>query len=213
MKTKSNKPVNRTASIINRSKLLVLSDSESDGDQDMSTFDKRCSKHIRLSKQKIAMNWRIKSSGYSKMLAKGKRKRNSTQELLTLSNVAPSTSVCSLTNIFAPGPSGLQGEQRQNIKPDSMDIECDQFEETEEDSDLSDESPTECNFDGDDEQSDFYDSSSVIPPSRCRNRIYCHTRPKLEFKIPTNPSNPFWSVTDLEPHQSINLWKRRRPLH
>ena len=226
MKAKNNKPVNRTASIINRSKMLMLSDSESEPDEEMSGDKRngRSSKHLRLAKQKSPMcvpNWRMAQSSYSKMFAKGKRKRNSASETVVISSA---TAAANSNNIFAAGPSGLQSI----TKLDSMDIECgDQFDQESsddddasdddcDDSELSDESTTECNFDGDDEQSDFYDANThTHPPHRYRNRIYCHSRPKLEFKIPSNPSNPFWSVVDLEPHhsQAMNLWKRRRPLH
>lgn len=222
VKTKSIKPVNRTASIINRSKLLMLdSDSESEDDEMGSVDKKRCSKHIRVSKQKTAPNGTWRSSGhihnatYSKVLSKGKRKRNSTADALHHGNLA-STSTSPFTlhpeNLFAAGPSGLQNE--------SMDVECDHHEgggdSDVSDSNLSEDSPAEFNFDGDDEQSDFHDASSAghASSARHRNRIYSHTRSK-EFKIPTNPSNPFWSVADLDANHSssISLWKRRRPLN
>lgn len=181
---------------------------------------KRCSKHIRVSKQKTGPNgsWRtsaIHNSAYSKVLSKGKRKRNSTTDALHV-NLSSSCTTSPFTlhpeNLFAAGPSGLQNE--------SMDVECDHHEGGADsdvsDSNISENSPSEFNFDGDDEQSDFHhDASSAGHVStRHRNRIYSHTRSK-EFKIPTNPSNPFWSVADLDANHSssISLWKRRRPLN
>lgn len=191
MKAKNNKPVNRTASIINRSKLLMLSDSESDNEDVLDK--KRFSKHLRISKPK---SYNLKSKSYIKMLCKGKRKRNSASEMGTSNSLfAASTST-----------SGLNEEKLSSrCKGDSM--ECDHCDSSS--SELSD-SPTECNFDGDDEQSDFYDCSTSHTP-RSRNRNYCHSKPLKEFK---KPVNPFFTV-DLESHHSasINLWKRRRPLH
>lgn len=258
IKSKSSKPVNRTASIINRSKLLMLdSDTDSEADDEMGSVDKkRCSKHIRVAKQTKglllpgAMGWRaggggIPHSAYSKVLSKGKRKRNSNAEALhafaasaavhasTSSSISPFA--LSPENLFAPGPSGMQ----QLSSNESMDVEqCDvQHHQHQEggrraddggggghvsdvsDGNISDDSPTEFNFDGDDEQSDFHDSSSAghnSSSARHRNRIYSHTRSK-EFKIPTNPSNPFWSVAanhvDSSHSSAISLWKRRRPLN
>lgn len=100
---------------------------------------------------------------------------------------------------------------------DEDDLE-DLTDDEDDDDDDDDECPTECNFDGDDEQSDFCDSNVQQSSDRNRNRVYCHSRPKLEFKIPSRPANPFYTV-DLDPshhhhhHQTINLWKRRRPMH
>lgn len=199
---------------------MLDSDSESD-DEEMGSVDKkRCSKHIRVSKQKAGPNgtWRtagIHSSAYCKVLSKGKRKRNSTADALHVNSSLSTTSspfTLHPENLFAAGPSGLQNE--------SMDVECDHHDGAGGDSDasesnLSENSPSEFNFDGDDEQSDFHDASGAgHASSRHRNRIYSHTRSK-EFKIPTNPSNPFWSVADLDANHSssISLWKRRRPLN
>jgi len=193
MKSKNIKPANRTASIINRSKLLILSDSETDEEGDLNK--KHFSKHLRISKQK-ATYW--KPRNYSKMLSKGKRKRNSASEVTVCPN-----------NIFATGSSGLNCTSNR-VKSDSMEIECDNCDS--DSSVLSDEPPTECNFDGDDEQSDFPESNANA--SRFRNRVYCHSRSKLEFKMPSRPANPFFTV-DLESHHPppTALWKRRRPLH
>lgn len=82
-------------------------------------------------------------------------------------------------------------------KHDTMEVDC-------ESSDLSDECPTECNFDGDDEQSDFYDSTVKNRP---KNRYYIHSKPKIEFKIP-KPVNPF--SAEFETHSPNQYWKRRK---
>lgn len=187
MKLKNQKFINRTASIISRSKLLILSDSES---EDEVTIDKRrFSKYLHISKPRNS-GWRSRLD-HSKWPTKGKRKRNSGSD-----------------NVFA-STSGTQPVKNLKTKSDSMEIEC----KSSSSSDLSDSCPTDGNFDGDDEQSDFYDSS--VKPSITKNRILCH-KPKFEFKIPGKPVNPFFNF-DFETHlassPNSNLWKRRRPTH
>lgn len=180
MKLKNQKFINRTASIISRSKLLILSDSESD--DDIGLDKKSFSKYLRISKK--FGSWKTKD--HSKLMSKGKRKRNSG------SDVFASTS--SIQTVIS--------SKNLKTKSDSMEIETSSSE-------LSDDCPTDGNFDGDDEQSDFYDSNIK---TTSKNRIYCHSKPKLEFKIPSKPANRFFSF-DFESHPSINLWKRRRPTH
>lgn len=196
MKAKNIKPVNRTASIINRSKLLILSDSETD-DEDI-LDKKRFSKYLRISKQK---NNSLRSKN-SKFLSKGKRKRNSTSEIALGTN----SSSCSQNH------NGLHQNKHliYRNKSEYMDFEPDNCGS--DSSELTDDSPTECNFDGDDEQSDFYDSNANATPHSYRNGDRCKSRSKSEFKIPSKPVNPFF-VVDLQDshHSSLSLWKRRKP--
>lgn len=170
---------------------MILSDSESNDDE---IFEKQCSsKYPRFSKQRNP-SWKAKE--HSKIIPKRKRNSGSSLEVQSGNTLISSLLAESL----------IKDKARKKIDP-MMDV--DKYSS----SDLSDDCPTESNFDGDDEQSDFYDCS-LENQSRHHHHHHRHhsqIKQKLEFKMP-KPVNPF-SVDFAETHSPNNHWKRRRAMH
>lgn len=204
--------VERCASIINRSKLLILSDSESN--EEDCEERQNPSKHIRLFRSKYGFNHPINRSQREqqfKILSKQKRKNGC--------GFGIESNALSCSSSSKPHSIKIEANLIKNLKTkNDLTMEIDHLSS----SDLSSDDglTSECNFDGDDEQSDFYDSS-LIDDRSSRHRSHNHhhqayrahqTKSKLEFKIP-RPLNPF-SVDHFETHSPGNHhWKRRKGMH
>lgn len=197
---KMSKAVNLTASLINRSKLLMLDDSESDPEANEQQQQQRPQRrHKRVGRRANII--------HNKLLSRGKRKRKSAAELGQRDEQQPSTS------------SGKSGEQPN----DSMEVEFGKGSSISSSDNDSDICPVESSFDGDDEQSDFCDSSTStsLTRSRARAQQQHHSRSKIEFKVPSQPCNRFSTIGfDPVPSSSsssssssatTSLWKRRKP--
>lgn len=213
-----------SSSLINRSKLLMLSDSETTDDECLMN---KSVKYLRISR---------KNSNNGKIVFKGKRKRNSTSENLHLTS--SSLANAAFSELFLQCPSTSRAATT-SMEVDPLHHASSSSESTS--SDLSDTCPTENNFDGDDEQSDFCEFD---PQSSSRdvdnNKVTCnnnhshprksrryhhqhyHARAKTEFKIPhLRPFNPFATATidgskSGSPVSSAALlgtaiWKKRKP--
>lgn len=209
---RSHKPVARSASILIRSKLLILSDSESDEesnggiDNKMSQLSARKGKrgnkkqnHLNKSgcDQEIngsALQMALSSSSYT-----GKRKRSS-----TISEANHSV--------------------HNNVSANGIQMDCDNdMTDGSSLSDSSDDYNSEVNFDGDDEQSDFYEvmAKSNKSNQRQRHHNHMHNPRAIDFAVPS-VRNPFLTMgLSSAPSASYSsslssasaLWKRRRRMH
>lgn len=209
---KSHKPVARSASILIRSKLLILSDSESDeesnggldikGTQPSTRKGKRANKkqnHLNKSLchnegNGLALQMALHSSSFT-----GKRKRSS-----TISEANQSVN----TNLSV---NGIQMDCDNDMTDDSSLSES------------SDDYTSEVNFDGDDEQSDFYEvmTKSNKTNQRQRHHNHMHNPRAIDFAVPS-VRNPFLTMgLTSAPSSSYSsslssanvLWKRRRRMH
>jgi len=196
---KNHKPVTRSASILIRSKLLILSDSESDDDTKNQLLARKCK---RINK---------KQNNLSKNLYTNERQLNDKLRLqmqLTYTGKRKRSSTISEPNQSNPNPSITQ-------------MECDTaISEASSLSETSDDYDSDNNFDGDDEQSDFYE---VIAKSKncTKPRHHNHSRP-IDFAVPST-RNPFLTMglssssatsSYSSSLSSANmLWKRRRRMH
>lgn len=197
---KSHKPVTRSASILIRSKLLILSDSESEDESanakingKMSLLSKKMKQRLSKKKDKLRIEQERQKLCYQQQLntnssdgLTGKRKRSSTI-----------SDGCS-SSLSTTGHSTSQ-------------MECD-----ESDSSSLSETPynSDVNCDGDDEQSDFYEIITKSSKSSSKSRHNHH--PRHEFNIPTR--NPFMTMGLSSPGTSNStassiIWKRRRRMH
>ncbi|RWS07292.1 hypothetical protein B4U79_03188 [Dinothrombium tinctorium] len=220
---KSNKPVARSASILLRSKVLVLSDSDSEefdangiGNEEdrlrlttglvynclSLTRKSRMKKHKRKKDEKEHKfsQLSISQSNYNQYY--GKRKRS--------------------TSLFANGvdEGAHSNDATSSAFNQHQSMDCD--DSSAESSSLSE---SECETDhfveADDEQSDFYEvmSRTSEDPST-RTTLKCTSKSKYYHSIPI-PRNPFASVptTPSSSFNSLNssstsiLWKRRRRNH
>lgn len=198
MKTvKSHKPVTRSASILIRSKLLILSDSESEDESanakingKMSLLGKKMKQRLSKKKDKLRLeqerqrpNPQLNTNSSDGLT--GKRKRSST-----------------ISDGCSSGAAGGHSTTQ---------MECD-----ESDSSSLSETPynSDVNCDGDDEQSDFYEVIAKSSKSSSKSRHNHH--PRHEFNIPTR--NPFMTMGLSSPGTSNStassiIWKRRRRMH
>ena len=210
---RSHKPVARSASILIRSKLLILSDSESDDgsncgiDYKMSQLSARKGKrgnkkqnhlnkglsHNGLDTNGLALQMALHSS-YT-----GKRKRSST---------------------ISEANQGLN----TNLSMNGIQMDCDNdMTDGSSLSESSDDYTSEVNFDGDDEQSDFYEvmAKSNKSNQRQRHHNHLHNPRAIDFAVPS-VRNPFLtmglsSASSSSYSSSLSsanvLWKRRRRMH
>ena len=206
---KNHKPVARSASILIRSKLLILSDSESDDESNsginnkMSQLSARKGKRVNKQKHlnnsicpkdvnRIGLQMALHSSSYT-----GKRKRSST---------------ISETN----------QSLNSNLSVNGIQMDCDNdMTDGSSLSESSDECSSEVNFDGDDEQSDFYEVMTKTNKTnqRQRHHNHLHTSRGIDFAVPS-VRNPFLTMglsTPSSYSSSLSsasvLWKRRRRMH
>lgn len=192
--SKHHKPVARSASILIRSKLLILSDSETEDDDrcpEQRSFNRKNKHRLKSKKQEPLLHRAQLHQNVMQMLApfSGKRKRSST--------VSEGTSTASTSTA-------------------TQQMECDAITDS---SSLS-ESPcnSDVNCDGDDEQSDFYEVISRTTKSTHKIKHHNHSRP-VDFPVPR--SNPFRTMGIQSPGSSYNsslatsnmFWKRRRRAH
>ncbi|XP_054165913.1 uncharacterized protein LOC128963431 [Oppia nitens] len=205
---KSQKPVARSASILIRSKLLILSDSESDESNcgsNSKTNQMSARKAKRNNKKQNPLNSKTlyqkdyHNNGYQMSLHStsytGKRKRSST--------------------ISEPNHSSTS----TNV---SIQMDCDNdMTETSSLSETSDDYNSDYDFDGDDEQSDFYEVIKTNKtPQRQRHHNHSHTSRAIDFAVPS-VRNPFLTMGLSPASTSFNstfssanmLWKRRRRMH
>jgi len=194
---KNHKPVTRSASILIRSKLLILSDSESDDDTKNRLLARKCK---RINKKQNNLN---------KNLYTNERQLNDKLRLQM-----------QLTYTGKRKRSSTIGEPNQSNSSITQ-MECDTaISETSSLSETSDDYDSDNNFDGDDEQSDFYE---VIAKSKnnTKQRHHNHSRP-IDFAVPS-ARNPFLTMglsssSNTSSYSSSlssanMLWKRRRRMH
>jgi hypothetical protein len=208
---KNHKPVTRTASILIRSKLLILSDSESDDDHNcginskMSQLSARKGKRINKKQNNLNKSlcqnqtnqFRLQMQSHCSPYV-GKRKRSS-----TISEANQSSNTNQSLN-------GIQMECDNNISDTSSLSES------------SDDYNSDVNFDGDDEQSDFYEViAKTNKNNKQRHHNHSHIGRAIDFAVPS-ARNPFLTMgLSSSSNSSYNsnlssanmLWKRRRRMH
>jgi len=207
---KNQKPVARSASILIRSKLLILSDSESDDDSNgglnSKTNQMSARKAKRVNKKQNPLNAKMcpqecHTNGIQMALHSsytGKRKRSST---ISEANHSSNT----------------------NLTLNGIQMDCDNdMTDTSSLSESSDDYNSDNNFDGDDEQSDFYEViKSNKSTQRQRHHNHSHSSRAMDFAVPST-RNPFLtmglsSATSSSYSSSLSsasmLWKRRRRMH
>ena len=207
---RNHKPVARSASILIRSKLLILSDSESD--------ESNCGINSKMSQLSARKGKRVnkKNNHLSKTLCPKDIDRISLQNPLHSSYTGKRkrSSTISETN----------QSLNPNLSVNGLQMDCDN--DMTDDSSLSessDECNSEINCDGDDEQSDFYEvmAKSNKTNQRQRHHNHMHTSRGIDFAVPS-ARNPFLTMGLSSPSSSSYsssltsaniLWKRRRRMH
>ena len=233
-KTKSGKPVARCASILLRSKGLILSDSDSE-EIDESPEHKRANESIesghqasslsisrkhRMKKQKRKTDKaenQLSIASYNHNQYFGKRKRSTSLFSHSVEDASGSTNENKTGNVNESHlPADVTTNRQQKMDCDSQSYDSSSLSESLYSSDQF--------FDADDEQSDFYEVISRTghqqKVSSANQKYQKQGKSKYHTSIPI-PKNPFASVPST-PSSSCNssnclssalIWKRRRKNH
>lgn len=208
---RNTKPVARSASILLRSKGLILSDSESDEEENgdnspglslKSSLDKCYSKKQKIKKHKRKTDHELHQQQFSNPLQQcfGKRKRSATLSSTTGPDASDANNVTEWSNdLFQTQKMDCDLSYEGSSDLSESSIDSDQWNEA------------------DDEQSDFYEVISRT------NKEPSTKRSQFKYNAIPIPKNPFAIVSAniSSPSSSYNsgtsasniLWKRRRRNH